>query len=65
MKSCLHLRPSILAYAARIGFQTVFDSLVPQEAVSYDIPLQRVLMVGSQFKEIADLSMLRKNPFSF
>ena len=40
----MHFRPSILACSTRIGLQTVSSSFVPQEAVSYDIPLQRVLM---------------------
>ena len=41
---CLHFRPSILVYTAWIGLQTVNNLFVHQGAISYDIPLQRVLV---------------------
>ena len=40
---CLHFRPSFLAYPARIGLQTAND-FVPQKTISYDIPVQSVLI---------------------
>ena len=40
----LHFRPSILAYPVQIGLQTAYDSLVLQEAISYGISPQIVLM---------------------
>ena len=39
---CLRFRPFLLANSTRIGLQKIHDSFVPQEAISYDIPLQRV-----------------------
>ena len=41
---CPQCRPLILAYSTRIVLQTVYDCFVPQEVISYDIPLQRVLI---------------------
>ena len=40
---CLRFRPLILAKSSRIVLQTEASSVL-QEAISYDIPLQRVLM---------------------
>ena len=58
---CLHLRPSILAYPARIGLQTVNNLLVPQEAISYDIPLQRVLIEQLFLLEQVDRIEIQEN----
>ena len=41
---CLRFRPLILAFSSRIVLQTLDGSSVLQEAISYDIPLQRVLI---------------------
>ena len=40
----LHPRPSILVISARIELQTVNNLFVPQEASSYDILLQTILI---------------------
>ena len=40
-KQCLHFL--LLILASQIMLQTMSDSFVPQEVISYDIPLERVL----------------------
>ena len=60
---CLHFRPSILAYPARIGLQTVKIPYVPPKATSYDITASESLdtatffssssLISSLFKEVA------------
>ena len=70
---CLHFRPSMRAYPARIWLQTANNLVVLQGAISYDIPIQSILkeqlfssgsLISQQFKEIADFAMLRENSFS-
>ena len=43
-EACLHIRPLTLAFSFRIVLRTVCDSSVPQEAISYDILLQKILI---------------------
>ena len=72
---CLRTTPSILAGPTQIALQAVNNLFVLQEASSYDILLQTVVdssnsfsskrLIRSQFKDVADISILRKNPFSF
>ena len=58
----LHFLLLILACSSQIVLPTVSDSFVPQEVISYDIPLERVLTVLPALLGRLALLVIQENP---